>query len=67
MTHYDDYKKEDDAGILRKVLTQDEHIKCARFHKSRVACCSDRCLLIYRVIYFIPMFFVASINTYSQW
>jgi hypothetical protein len=67
MPHYDDYKKEDNQSILRKVLTQDEHMKCARFHKSRVECCSDRCLLIYRVLYFLPMLTVASINTYGDW
>ena len=64
MSHYDDYKKEDNQSALRKILTQDEHMKCARFHKSREACCSDKCLLIYRICYFIPMFFVASVNTY---
>ena len=52
---------------MLSVLTNDAHMNAADFSKSRCKCCSDRCLLIYRICFFIPCFLIASLNTYGDW
>ena len=53
-------------STLENILKNDAHIRCADFTKAR-GCCSDTGLYIFRWMFFIPMAFVAIVNTYQDW
>jgi len=52
---------------LLSVLATDAHQEAAHFRTSRCKCCSDRCLLVYRILFFLPCAFVLFVNTYGDW
>ena len=59
----DDKKKQTAKDKLLSMLETD----AAHFDKPGCKCCSSRCLLIYRIIVFVPCFTVACLNTYGDW